>query len=277
MPLPQSRRLITDLLHFAKKVPSQPLVRHSDIGPLARLQRDRDGGPRVSWSTLFMKAYGILSARHAPLRQCYMSWPWPHLYEHPFPVGRITVSRSYRGQDWVFFGHVPHPERHSLPELQELLETFKHAPVKSVNRFWRQLVVSRFPTPLRRLAWWLTIHGPGGLRMDRVGTFGMTSVSGRGAISVHPPSLPTTTLTYGPVDETGRVRITIVYDHRVMDGGTVGAYLEELESLLNGEILGELRTLHRSMRSAPANPPKSPHSAVAVPRDSSDSCEAFAG
>ena len=71
----------------------------------------------------------------------------------------------------------------------------------------------------------------------------MTTVSARGAISIRPPSILTTTLTFGPVDPSGDVRITLVYDHRLLDGGPIADCLAELEETLNGPIVDELRQM----------------------------------
>jgi hypothetical protein len=38
----------------------------------------------------------------------------------------------------------------------------------------------------------------------------------------------------------GRVAVRIIYDHRVMDGGTVARALQRLESVLNEDIAAEL-------------------------------------
>jgi hypothetical protein len=53
----------------------------------------------------------------------------------------------------------------------------------------------------------------------------------------------TTTLTYGPIDPaTGRVTVKIIYDHRVLDGAYVARRLRDIEEVLNGAILAELRS-----------------------------------
>ena len=41
----------------------------------------------------------------------------------------------------------------------------------------------------------------------------------------------------------GKVRVTIVYDHRLMDGGTIATFLAELEQIMQKEIVQELRSL----------------------------------
>jgi len=251
--LPRSRRLVTDLLHFSKKLPTQALVRQCRVERLAALQRTKEPGPRIGWPVLFLRAYGLMSARHPELRRCYMPWPWPHLYEHPHPVGRITVARRHLNEDWVFFGHIPRPDVQPLTALQDLVLSYKDDPVSSIPKFRQQVVFSGLPRPLRRLAWWATMNVSGGARAERLGTFGVTTVASKGAISIHPPSLAAIMLTFGPVDAEGRVRVTMVYDHRLFDGLPVAGYLEEVEATLNGPVLEELAALKEDV---PAHDPR---------------------
>ena len=51
------------------------------------------------------------------------------------------------------------------------------------------------------------------------------------------------TFTYGPIDSEGRVRITMVYDHRQLDGMRIAAFLRELEQILEGEVADELESM----------------------------------
>ena len=73
-----------------------------------------------------------------------------------------------------------------------------------------------------------------------MGTFGLSSYGSLGAESLHPMSPLTTTLTYGPIDEHGRVCVKLIYDHRVMDGAYVARRLADIEQALLGEIRDEL-------------------------------------
>jgi hypothetical protein len=79
-------------------------------------------------------------------------------------------------------------------------------------------------------------------RSKRFGTFGLSSYGALGAEQIHPISPLTTTLTYGPIDPvTGRVIVKLIYDHRVLDGAYVARRLRDVEDVLNGPILDELR------------------------------------
>ena len=242
--LPKSRRLVVDLLKFSKKVPSQPLVRNCNLSELVKLRRQ--ALPKVSWPAMFMKAYAIMSARHPNLRRLFMPWPWAHLHEHPYTVGRMTVARMHEGEEWVLFCRIVQPETLSLVDLQQQLHDAKNLPVEEVTRFRLQIKFSKFPTFLRRAAWWYCLNVSSYIRATTFGTFGMTTVSSLGGVSIHPPSTGATTMTYGPIDQQGNVRLTLCYDHRLLDGAEVARYLAELEEILKTEIADELRGLSAS-------------------------------
>jgi hypothetical protein len=237
--LSASRALVCDILHYDGQMPS---FGHSRLMELAELDDVRQRtNRRISWSALFLKAYGLLSTECPLLRQALIEWPWPHVYEHPQTIGTLAVSRQHEGQPRLCWMRVRQPAQRSLIGLQEEIERHQREPVGKLFR--RQLQLSRLPTPLRRMAWWCTFNLSGQKRATRLGTFGLTTLAGQGATIERPPSIHTSTLTYGPLDEWGRSRVTIVYDHRLMDGLAVAGCLSRLEELLQGPILAELRPL----------------------------------
>lgn len=247
-PLPKSRRFVVDYLHYARKVPSQPLMRQCRIPELVELRARANR--RIGWSTLFLKAYALLAARHPQLRSFLMTWPWMHVYEHPHQVARVAVSRRYRDEDWLFFCRIEKPDQLDLAEIQEQIEKTQTAEVKEIPLFKLHRLFSGLPWILRRSVWWLIMSLSGGLRAGLTGTYGMTSVSSLGAVSINPPTLGNIVVTYGPVDANGEVRVTFVYDHRLFDGATVARYLREFEEVLNGLILNELKTHCQESRDA---------------------------
>ncbi len=66
--LPQSRRLVNDLLHFSRKIPAHTIVRHCSIPNVvaARHRLKTDCRLRISWPVLFAKAFAWVAIRHAP-------------------------------------------------------------------------------------------------------------------------------------------------------------------------------------------------------------------
>jgi hypothetical protein len=236
--LPANRRLVNDLLHFAAKTPLVPVERHFNLGGLAALRADIS--PRISWPVLFIKAFGLVSHRNAQLRQAYMAWPWRHLYQHPCSVAMLAINRGEANQDHLFWGRFIAPEARSLSDLQQELDRYKHEPVAAVFR--RQVRLAMFPLPLRRIAWWLTLNS-GPKRAKRLGTFGLSTLAGLGAYNRHHPSCLSTSLSYGPVDASGHMLVTLLFDHRMLDGATIARELAELEMILQNDIAAELRAM----------------------------------
>src|SRR5438067_6635668 len=140
IPLSLPRRLIGDLPHFARKVPSVPVQRRLLLDRV-RLARTRAAG-RPGWCAVFLKAYGLTAARVPELRRAYLPWPWPHLYEHSVNVASVAVGRVYRDEPAVFFAHFHRPEQQPLAQLQAHLRHFKEAPVESIGLYRRALRIS---------------------------------------------------------------------------------------------------------------------------------------
>ena len=175
------------------------------------------------------------------LRRALLEWPLARIYEHPQTNCSLAIERTYEGEEGVFFGMFRAPEGQTLGELQRSLVEFKTAPLEEIGFFRRMIRISRFPTPIRRFLWSVSLNLSGRARAKRFGTFGVTTLGGRGVEQIHPLSPLTTTLTFGPIDARGKVTVKIVYDHRVLDGAYVARRLVDLEKKLNGAILEELR------------------------------------
>ncbi len=239
VPIAGPRRFIGDLVHFARKIPSAPVSRVLDVSSLVAPRVEHPARP--SWSCLFMKAYAMVGAEHAPLRRSLLEFPWPRLYEHPHMNCSLAIERIYQGEEGVFVGIFRAPTQ-SLAQLQEAVSWYKHETLEKVGFYRMALRFSRVPTPIRHWLWWSTLNFSGQKRCKRFGTFGLSSYGAPGAEQIHPISPLTTTLTYGPIDPvTGRVVVKLIYDHRVLDGAYVARRLRDVEDMMNGPILAELR------------------------------------
>src|SRR5713226_8952981 len=98
------RRFICDLVHFAHKVPTVPVERRMCLAEVAAARQA--ARPRPSWCAVFTKAYACVAAARPELRRAYLSFPTPHLYEHPLNVASVAVERRFGDEDAVFFAHL---------------------------------------------------------------------------------------------------------------------------------------------------------------------------
>ena len=240
--VPVSRRLTWDLLHFHKRV---PLCAHDRRIDLKALSEARDQcAVRISWPALFLKAYALVAHKVPELRQTWYRWPWAHLYQHPYSVGTLTVQREVEGEPWLFWGRISSPESLELTELQKLIDWFCDGDVYAVFR--RQIRFAHLPTMLRRAIWRWNLNIETSNRAKRFGTFFLSTLAGRGVEIQLPPSIHTGCLTFGPLDDHHTTRVTLAYDHRIMDGVLVADVLQNLERTLNETLLAELRSVKQT-------------------------------
>jgi hypothetical protein len=238
LPLSPHRKLVGDHQHFCGKVPGATVERPLSLAAL--LAARHACLPRPSWCAIFLKAMGVVGARHPQFRRAFLSFPRPHLYEHPYNIANFTIERRHQDEDVVFCVQVRHPERRSLPELDTIIRTCKDEPVESIKFFRRAIRLSKVPWPFRRLAWWGGLNLSGKLRAHNFGTFGVSSTSSEGAGILALLSLATSTLHYGLFDDRGNLPARITFDHRVLDGAIAARGLVELEEVLQTTILEEL-------------------------------------
>ena len=237
--IPRCRRLTWDLLRFNRQV---PLCAHDRICDLSSVSKARSCATRrISWPALMLKAFGLMAEQFPEFRQTWYRWPIAHLYQHPHSIAAMTVQRTHKDQPWLFWAMVDAPENMTLPELQSVLDEYQTGPIRP--QYQDMLRLASLPTLFRRLIWNWNFHVAKAGRAQKLGTFFLSTLSGKGAEIQSPPSIQTGCLTYGPLDEQGRCRITIAYDHRVMDGALVADALAFLENVLTTTIQRELETL----------------------------------
>jgi hypothetical protein len=253
LPLSLGRRLVGDLLHHAKQVPSLPLARDCWIGPLFQARTSVSSPP--SWTALFMKAYGIVAARIPELRRSLIPFPWARLYEHPRSECAILIERSIDGESTVLAAKIIEPETMPLNKIDGHLKCFREDELATISPFRQLMRLGRLPRRLRRFLLWTTLYFSGYRRARRLGTFMMSSLGNLGIEQIHPLTPLTTYFTFGPIQADGWVNLKIIYDHRVMDGRTVARALVDLENILNHEMVAELerKSEVRSQRSEVRN------------------------
>lgn len=210
----------------------------------------RAASQRISLAVLFAKAYGRMAAEFPEFRQMYLRWPLASVYQHDRTIVMMAITREFRGEQWLFWGRFASPETRSLSDLQNRLHRYQTEPVEEA--FEKQIGLSMMPLLARRAIWWWNLNSRGLNRARRTGTAFLSTLAGRGAEITNPPSFQTGCISYGPLDDAGCSRVTLSYDHRLMDGAVVAAALERLEEILSDEMARELRGLDVSGASSDA-------------------------
>lgn len=246
IPLSRARKLVVDLTRL--HVPSVPVQRVMHIAPVVAA-RAAAAGERPVWAAIFAKAYALASDEMPILRRAYVKFPTPRLYEYPVSTASMVVEREYEGEMVVLTMLIRDPAKLSIEEISAVLRHAKTVPVEEVKAFKRMLDLARWPTPLRRMIWWLGLN-IGRQRGNYFGSFGITVYSGLGAESLHPISPLTAVMNYGIIADDGSVAVRIMYDHRVLDGSMVARALAKIEDKLNGPVLAELRSLPQALPAA---------------------------
>jgi hypothetical protein len=237
-----NRALVLDLLALSARHAYFPVEQTFELAELAAL---RAAAPRrISWTVLFMKAYAAVAAEIPQLRQAYCRWPWPRLCECGDNVAMVAINREHLGEERLCWGRFMSPESQTLAELQDALDAYQREPVDTIFR--RQVRLSKCPTLLRRLALWLNLNFSRKRRSKRLGTFSMSTLAGQNSLNRFHPTLLTTSLSFGPLDERGRTLVTLICDHRVLDGALGARALGSLQDALRSVIADELRAMQAS-------------------------------
>lgn len=246
-PLPVGRGAVNDVALLARAIPLFPVEREMDLADLAAARSAAE--QRIGWSALFLKAYGLVACEMPLLRSWLVGGFRPRLATASESTATLAINRTDDGADRLFFARLPQPEATSLVAIQAFIDRHATAPIDEVFR--RQLELEMVPGWLRRtiLGWNMRSASP--KRPGRIGTFSMSSLAGFQAGNHFHPTLCTTSLCQGPLDDNGRCRVTIIADHRVLDGVTVARALERLEQVLRGEIVAEVTHLQVSARGRP--------------------------
>jgi hypothetical protein len=236
--VPLHRRWVNDIVHFGKK--SHVIGCNWRINLAPALAARTAHQPVIGWTTMWVKALGLVSQRHPELRTAYLPFPWARLYVHPDCVCTVAVERTWQGASAVFFDPVQRPETLPLADLDNWLRRLKQEPVENFSSFRRMIRFARPPVLVRRLLWSVGLYWSGPLRAKYLGTCALNPFPTGGSVtqSATPISF---LLYYGLVQPNGDTQVQILFDHRVMDGIEAYRVLRNIEATLNREIAAELK------------------------------------
>lgn len=232
------RQLVCDLMHFSAQVPAVCAERRMNLTELVQSRSRTPSKP--SYTTIFAKAYGILSREYPELRRSYLKLPWPRFYEHPHSIVALNVERRLPEEDVVLFCLVRAPENRSFEEIEAIVRHHREAPITELRSHQRAVGVSRIPWPVRPLFWHLSLNLFGRRRCHNFGTFSLSSIGSQGAGLLNIKPILTTAIHYGMLEKDHSLNVRLTWDHRVFDGATAARALTDLERILTVELVREL-------------------------------------
>lgn len=252
--LDSHRLLVGDIVRLARHVPIFPVERVMQLGAVDAMRRRCP--TRIGWAAIFLKGYAIVARDRPALRSWFVPpriplFGRPRWATSPVSVASLALSRP-RGDDTpqadrdldpeaIWWARIASPDALPLSDLQAEIARHAAAPVDEVFR--RQLELRMVPRLLRRIVLRWNLRSASARRALRLGTFSLSTLAGEGAANRGHPTFLTTSLTYDPLDEAGRMRVTLLADHRIIDGVPAARALAALEATLTGQIAHELVTL----------------------------------
>ena len=196
-------------------------------------------------SYVLVGAAGVL-ARHTAANAAIRGRTRPRIARYRSVNGKLTLDRTLNGQRVVLAAVLPDLERASLDDVQRMVDHYRAGEPDSMPEFDRVRALQRLPWPARPLAYRAAVR-PLGRRAATMGTFAVTSLGHRPVDGFH--SVGGTTITLGvgrvldrPVARDGQLaiaptmRLSLAFDHRVIDGAQAADILGEIKTALEEPV-----------------------------------------
>ncbi|ONH59793.1 acyltransferase [Frankia sp. CcI49] len=207
-----------------------------------RAARRERTGRKLSLVTYIVAAGGRALAAHPEANASIRGWLRPVVARHPQVNGKVTFDRTMGGQRVVLATVVPDVAAGDLDAIQDRIEQFRDLDPDTAPALAPIRKLQGLPVPLGRLLAWRAARPPE-RRALLLGTFAVTSLGHRPVDGFHSVGGTTVTLGVGrvldrPVARDGRVevapvlRLSLAFDHRVIDGAEAADVLAEIRRVL---------------------------------------------
>ena len=236
-PFSGARGCIADVAALAQGIPLFPVERTMHLANVAEAREAAE--PRVGWAAVFIKAYALVAREMPILRTWLAGTVHRRLVTADESVATLAVNRVEDSADHLYFARLARPESRPLTEIQRFIDDCATKPAADIFKRQRELELT--PGPLRRAILRWNMRSASAKRTSRIGTFSLSTLAGMGATNRLHPTLCTTSLSYAPLDADGRCVVTLIADHRVLDGAAAARALQWLEQALATDVLDELR------------------------------------
>ncbi len=208
-------------------------------------------GIRLTETAILLKAIGIAQRNHPASRS--MILPWGRIATFEKICAGLTIERIVDSQPAVFFGTIEAPAEKSLETIMNELRQFSESNLNEHPQLALENKFSRMPWLFRQLIFRLSMLFPE-LRLRSLGaTFGVSSLGKYGVKAITGPCVCTSTFGIGaiedrPIARNGQVivhpmlTLSLLFDHRCIDGACAARFLRDVKELLEGRLEEHLRT-----------------------------------
>jgi pyruvate/2-oxoglutarate dehydrogenase complex dihydrolipoamide acyltransferase (E2) component len=203
---------------------------------------ERGAARKYSIATYVLHAAAKTLAAHPEANAAIRGRIRPKIARYRSVNGKLAMDKTIGGQRVVLSAVLPDLDRASLAEIQDLVDHYRDGDPEQMAEFAGVRLLHRLPWPLRGAAYRSVVR-PLAKRSAAVGTFAVTSLGHRPVDSFH--SVGGTTITLGvgrildrPIAEDGAVvvapmmRLSLCFDHRVIDGAEAADVLGDLKNEL---------------------------------------------
>lgn len=202
----------------------------------------RADGRRYSVVAYVLQAAGRVLARHPEANAAIRGRIRPRVAHYPSVSGKVTLDKTLGGRRVVLATVVPELERSSLDTVQRQVDRFRDGDPDRMPEFESVRKLHRMPVPLGRLLFRLATRSLSH-RTELVGTVAVTSLGHRPVDGFQSVGGTTVTLGVGRVVDRAVVRngavavapvmrLSLAFDHRVIDGAEAADVLAELKEFL---------------------------------------------
>jgi pyruvate/2-oxoglutarate dehydrogenase complex dihydrolipoamide acyltransferase (E2) component len=229
-------------LHFLREIRAfSPVFLDTEVDMTA-IVRHRDTRRRYSVLTYVLYAAGRVLVAHPEANAAIRGRVRPRIARYATVSGKITLDRTLAGHRIVLSTVLPDLPRMGLADIQRQVERLRDGDPATMPEFAPARLLHRLPWPLGGVLFRLGVR-PLRRRPKAFGTFAVTSLGHRAVDGFY--SVGGTTVTVGvgrvqdrPAVRAGRViaaptmRLSVAFDHRVIDGAEAADVLTELKDAL---------------------------------------------
>ncbi|SHM05516.1 2-oxo acid dehydrogenase subunit E2 [Actinacidiphila paucisporea] len=220
-----------------------PVFLDTDVD-MGRVLRHRAAHPGYSVVSYVAEATGHALAAHPEANAALRGRLWPRLARYDGVHAKITLDKTLDGHRVVLATVVPDVDTAGLPAIQERISHFRDGDPQTMPEFGAVRVLHKLPRfvglPLFRLTTRSLRRRP-----QTLGTVAITSLGHRPVNGFHSVGGTTVTLGVGqiadrPVVRDGALavapvmRLSLAFDHRVIDGAEAADLLTAIKDGLEG-------------------------------------------